>query len=338
MKRLHQVMLIFGLCLHSPFTFSQERIKLSAPFCSLQPVKSNGGDVALTNADPSVEALIARILQSAGLPQNFTIRGYDQFNAEARILDDKRYILYDPKFLSSIRESAGTEWGPTGIMAHEIAHHLLGHTIEHKVSNPNLELAADKYAGFILRKMAAGLDEAKSGFGVIAADVVMPGSSHPRRTDRLKAVEDGWKEAEGGAITLQIDSILCSGQNCDLSHIREGEKNGTWQVVRWEDTQKKTEAIGAQLRLSDSQIKEIFCRDRLRITAGDLKERVVAADFYVSDNKEQARYFDLDGPKANYFRWSPLGRFAFVNNYEFETNHHIRIQLLLTIKASCASR
>jgi predicted Fe-Mo cluster-binding NifX family protein len=144
-------------------------------------------------------------MSAQGLPQNFTVRTYSTFNAEARIVEeadgDKRYLLYNLGFLKQIEESSHTEWGPMGILAHEIAHHLLGHMIEHSITSPLLELEADHFAGFILCRMNATLEQAQSGFSVFA-DIAGPDSTHPRRTLRLEAVRKGWEDGKSLSVVV----------------------------------------------------------------------------------------------------------------------------------------
>ncbi|WP_188616342.1 hypothetical protein [Cloacibacterium rupense] len=43
--------------------------------------------------------------------------------------DNLRYIVYDKPFLDEISKNVKTNWSNTMILAHEIGHHLNGHTL-----------------------------------------------------------------------------------------------------------------------------------------------------------------------------------------------------------------
>src|SRR5690554_135798 len=91
---------------------------------------------------------INSILKYSGLASNFEIYGASINNAVATIIDNKRYILYDPELLSYTDMTSKNHWSSMSILAHEIGHHLSGHTINSKGSNPKDELEADTYSGF----------------------------------------------------------------------------------------------------------------------------------------------------------------------------------------------
>lgn len=75
-------------------------------------------------------------------------------------------------------------------MAHEIGHHLSGHTLDGLGSRPKKELEADRFSGFILQKMGATLDQATATVNTFSEE----GSrTHPGRSARVAAVTNGWK-------------------------------------------------------------------------------------------------------------------------------------------------
>ncbi|MDQ3535130.1 MAG: membrane-binding protein, partial [Bacteroidota bacterium] len=79
-----------------------------------------------------------------GLKPNFEIRPADIYNAAAVNYGGKRFILYDPAFMANIQNATQTDWAAISILAHEIGHHLNGHTMMTKGGNPALELEADE--------------------------------------------------------------------------------------------------------------------------------------------------------------------------------------------------
>jgi hypothetical protein len=136
---------------------------------------------------------INSILKFSGLSSNFRIYSAHIENAVATIINGKRYILYDPNLLSYTDAQSGNYWSSMSILAHEIGHHLSGHTITNKGSNPHDELEADKYSGFILYKLGASLNQATAAIISLGAD--MASATHPAKSERIKAISKGWTEA-----------------------------------------------------------------------------------------------------------------------------------------------
>jgi len=151
--------------------------------------------VTLSPADKSAEQIIEKILSVVGLQPNFEIRAANVPNAAAVILKNKRYILYNPKFISKINYASGNNWAGISIIAHEIGHHLNGHTLQKGGSRPDLELEADEFSGFILNKLGADKDDAQAAMHVAASQ--KSSHTHPARKDRLVAIADGWNHADG---------------------------------------------------------------------------------------------------------------------------------------------
>jgi hypothetical protein len=144
--------------------------------------------------------MVAKIMQFTGLPQNFDVMEAPVPNAAAVIvLDEKklprRVIAFNGDFMDVVsRATGGNAWAPVSIMAHEIGHHLSGHTITPGGSQPPTELEADKFSGFVLYKMGASLPDAQKAMATLVADGP-DGSTHPGRGKRLAAIEEGWQQA-----------------------------------------------------------------------------------------------------------------------------------------------
>ena len=137
---------------------------------------------------------VRRILRHSGLLPNFIVRADPGVKtAIAFIKDRQRVIEYDPAFIARIVDSVQTDRAAVSILAHEIAHHLLGHTLDPSAMHPGDELACDRYSGFILCSMGATLEESLAAMEV-AGD---PHGTrrHPPRSARLEAIRQGWEEA-----------------------------------------------------------------------------------------------------------------------------------------------
>lgn len=164
--------------------------------------------------------MVAQIMNFTGLPQNFKVVEADVPNAAAVIMLDEhkipqRVIAFNTDFMNIVRRAThGNDWAPISVMAHEIGHHLSGHTITPGGSQPPTELEADKFSGFVLYKMGASLADAQVAMSELVADGP-DGKTHPGRGKRLRAIKDGWTQAceqqgspacEGGTQTAQAPS------------------------------------------------------------------------------------------------------------------------------------
>jgi len=138
-------------------------------------------------------------MRDTGLPQNFDVVEGQVPNAAAVIMlgpDQlpRRVIAYNPNFMSEVRSAtANNDWAPISIMAHEIGHHLSGHTIMPGGSQPPTELEADKFSGFVLYKMGAMLTDAQKAMNTLVPEA--DGATHPGRSKRVRAIQEGWTQA-----------------------------------------------------------------------------------------------------------------------------------------------
>ncbi len=165
---------------------------------TLEPAKLNGP------APGDCRAMVDRIMGFTGLPANFVVTAGPVSNAVAVILQDEqkmpqRVIAFNPDFIATTqRVTGGGQWGPVSIMAHEIGHHLSGHTITAGGSRPGIELEADKFSGFVLYKMGAPLAEATRAIDALGSETEQ--ATHPAKARRIAAITQGWQEAcrQGG--------------------------------------------------------------------------------------------------------------------------------------------
>ncbi|MDQ3159932.1 MAG: TPM domain-containing protein [Pseudomonadota bacterium] len=143
--------------------------------------------------------MVDRIMGFTGLPANFVVTAGPVPNAAAVImLDDaqvpQRVIAFNPDFIRQSRQATGGDtWAPVSIMAHEIGHHLSGHTITSGGSRPDIELEADKFSGYVLQKMGAPLAAATKAILAMGTDTDQP--THPSKGKRAAAIGLGWQEA-----------------------------------------------------------------------------------------------------------------------------------------------
>ena len=184
----------------SPEALADE-IAATLQACSYDGAPVRVAAAKLTSALPSsCRDMVAQIMQFTGLPQNFTVVEAPVPNAAALIVLDEekipqRVIAFNRDFIGLVqRATGGNAWAPVSVMAHEIGHHLSGHTLTPGGSQPPTELEADKFSGFVLYKMGATLDDAQKAMATLVADGP-DGATHPGRGRRLAAIAEGWVQA-----------------------------------------------------------------------------------------------------------------------------------------------
>jgi hypothetical protein len=150
-------------------------------------------DLPVFNSSEDAEKIITAIMDVIGLQPNFKVKTGKIPNVEADIRHHQRYIIYNPEFVSQVNKAAKNKWASIFIIAHEIGHHLNGHTLKALKTQPELELEADEFGGFVLCKMGASLHEAQLVMHFIAN--MEASKTHPGRLDRLVAIEKGWNKA-----------------------------------------------------------------------------------------------------------------------------------------------
>ena len=191
---------------------------------TLQACSYDGSPLAFSPPDLSKgggtgKQVVAEIMKYTGLPANFVVVEGKVPNAAAVIMQGpdqvpRRVIAYNPAFMGQVIEATkSNNWAPVSIMAHEIGHHLSGHTIVPGGSQPPIELESDKFSGFVLYKMGAPLADAQRAIATLVPE--KDGETHPGRKKRLAAIEAGWKEAcelQGGGAQCQGGKPVTTAQ------------------------------------------------------------------------------------------------------------------------------
>jgi urease accessory protein UreE len=164
--------------------------------CIAAPVNAvkNFADTSSAKVE-GIHEMLQEILIATGLQSNFELKEANVLNIEASVSNRKRYILYNPSYITSLNNITKDKWAVMALLAHEIGHHLNGHTMRKGGSTSELELQADEFAGFILHKLGATLQESQSVMHHIAK--AKGSKTHPSRDSRLFAIEKGWSRASG---------------------------------------------------------------------------------------------------------------------------------------------
>jgi len=142
-----------------------------------------------------VRDMLQEIIDITGLQTDFELKEANVLNIEASVSHKKRYILYNPSYITNLNNLAKNKWAVMTLLAHEVGHHLNGHTIHKGGSTPALELEADEFAGFILNKLGATLKQSQHVMYYIAKEKAS--RTHPSKNSRLMAIEKGWNKASG---------------------------------------------------------------------------------------------------------------------------------------------
>ena len=137
---------------------------------------------------------VERVVRVSGLEMNFEMIVDPSTPAAAEIINGRRVILFDPRFMAQVADRICPDWGAMSILAHEVGHHLAGHTLRQTAEPWRDELEADEFSGFVLARLGATLAETTSAAARILPEQATP--THPGRKDRVAAILHGWQNAE----------------------------------------------------------------------------------------------------------------------------------------------
>lgn len=191
---IHRLILALCLTVAFPSAQAQEKINIENA-CNYFGEKSlSTTSVIVFPADSLTEQMIQKIVEAYGLSPNFIVKAAGVKDALATIEQGQRYILYNQLFVRELLGKTQSDWAAVAVLAHEIAHHLNGHTLDKSGSRPDTEIEADKAAGQILQKMGATLEQASLALKLLGDD--KGSATHPPKADRIAAMASGWIKSE----------------------------------------------------------------------------------------------------------------------------------------------
>ena len=160
----------------------------------------------LFNPDRKMRALIKEMASAADRPRNFSLFGANVSKVVAARNSQERYLLYDQFTFSMLDKSTVSErWAALAMLAHQMGHHLSNHPLSsNETERPESELEADRFSGFVLRKMGASLEDAQTALRVESETPISV--LYPSKQLRLKAVGIGWREQRGNQTTFPFVS------------------------------------------------------------------------------------------------------------------------------------
>ena len=157
--------------------------------------------------DRDADISLEKILSVIGASKRFILQPCSDINnAVATSYKGLRYILYDKSFMSTLANNS-TAWSQLFILAHEVGHHINGHSIDILLAAANVvepktlaakrqqELESDEFAGFILAKLGATLEQTSEAINLLVSNKDDTYSTHPTKAKRLNAIKIGFNKA-----------------------------------------------------------------------------------------------------------------------------------------------
>ena len=292
------------------------------------------------NNTEGAEQVVDNILDKVGLFRNFLIEECDNINNALAVtmpLDGgniDRYILYDIEFFKKVSSSTGTDWGLTSILAHEVGHHLNGHTLKSGGSNHKVELQADEFSGFVLARMNCSLEDAQSAVSNLLPDEAS--STHPAKKDRLAAIEKGWNRGNGKTITVKkIENVKKEIESEDDEKKIASSKETMAEAILG----RHIETIGGEENIRN--IKTLYTKSTKKYDSEEVETEI----WYQSPNKKRVNSKTVGHlyetwaiadmkyiyTKTSQFKSTPWGKMknrskAFKNSYINELSDLINMQ------------
>jgi hypothetical protein len=157
-------------------------------------LKEKGGFAFKLNTNDDAQAVFDDISPYVGVKEVIdVIATTDTKDAEACRSDNGiYYILYNLSWLKKLYNDTKSIWALRAIIAHEVGHIIYNHSAVSDGSERELELQADWYAGRVLAKMNAKIEEVEVAFRSKEFGSANATKTHPNLSQRLKAVRDGW--------------------------------------------------------------------------------------------------------------------------------------------------
>lgn len=263
MKHLVRSHILLALTCTSPlFLCAQEPLAITHG-CNFAAAETPS-ELYAYEASSEAREIVQQIMQMNVLPQNFIIRSADCSNALATVIGKQRYILYSTAFLENFKKESDTKWAAYCVLAHEIGHHLSNHDLEE--TNPKVrkgyELEADKFAGGVMFRLGATLEQAQAGINTFSANT--DSQTHPPKRARLEAVAVGWKQAEELASKAE--------GNTGSVEINSDEKKLYDQALAEKDPYKAIELLDQAIELKEDYADAYFERGKRKVDIENVDE------------------------------------------------------------------
>lgn len=186
-------------------------------------------DYTSIKSSASLTLGLSQIISEIGLSgSNFTMKTCNSIqNAVAVIIDGERKLLLDEHYLSKLNNSANSSFY-LYILAHEIGHHLNGHTLKRNdiSTSRKQELEADYFAGFMLKKLNNSIQDITMALNSIPHPNDNTGT-HPVLSERIFSAKNGFADA-----ALKEQGILRKFEPEITGKLKSANKTNTLNLAR----------------------------------------------------------------------------------------------------------
>lgn len=201
---------------------AQSVINLSGhSVCGIERRIDISSSLSVFPADSKIMDLLNKINDIAGFPVNYTVYATNNsesvpFAAVSSDAPNSRLIIYPPSFLSKINVGDGRykDWNFVYILAHEVGHHIAGHTLTDNGERKKQELDADYFAGFVMAKLGAAQNEVLQAINFLTENPT--DDEHPPKAERVSKVLDGWTKGSKPIIPMAVPQEECKEIASDM--------------------------------------------------------------------------------------------------------------------------
>ena len=221
MKKLLLIILCFPLVFSGQNSCNYKTHRSTAE----EICKSLTGKSMNFSSNIEAELILEKILSTLRIPKDFALVECSEIeNCMALVSEGTKYILYNKNFIKeignlNIQDDKYHSSAKISVLAHEIGHHVYGHTSTQKKltleERRKMELEADEFSGFVMYKIGATLDQAKILVDKITSNFDDTFSTHPSKNKMLEAIEIGYKK-DMGRFDVDLNTKVLKVE--DLSH------------------------------------------------------------------------------------------------------------------------
>ena len=267
MKKLLSILLFVPILGYSQGGYYNDNKSDISDLCDLIRGNSFVSNVSADNA-------LNRILEVTGMAKRFVLYPCNNINnCIATSYRGIRYILYDRYFMEEIANNTSS-WSKISILAHEVGHHVNGHSIDllsyasGQIDAPTLiekrqmEIEADEYSGFVMQKLGASLAQAQGAINRFSFNGDDSYSTHPNRVKRLAAIERGYNKAKGQSSSYSNTSSTLTAEDYFYRAYNAPENSHQFKIDNYDmcinlNYEYKTDCLTAAFKYN-----KVFYEDR----------------------------------------------------------------------------
>ncbi len=162
-------------------------------YCSYNSSTLNS-EILLNPASPNYDTIFKEIYKKAlGVSSTDIQFGETEDSGAYSDIDTvtkTRLIYYHKGFLDYVIKTSHSKFSIRSILAHEMGHLLLWHSLRQTDDRHIFELEADLYSGILLRRMKSTLDESLFAMDIIGNKKAT--DTHPEKFRRMLEIGKGW--------------------------------------------------------------------------------------------------------------------------------------------------